>query len=283
LITEKPSCFDVPKNGMRKLLKTPFDDRKIDEGGLRLQGYFKISSEGKPLITIVTVVYNGAEYLEKTIKSVIEQDYENIEYIIVDGGSKDGTLDIIRRYEHAIDYWVSEPDKGIYDAMNKGIDLGGGGWIGILNSDDFYADNAISIVAKAASGCVDVICGAMEVVTRDDCEYIELRVPKPRKLPFGMYVNHPSSFVSAKLYNDFMKYDSGLKMAADYKFFLSVFLAGYRFVSVNSSLAVMRDGGASITDYTITRDEESFVRKSVLPAYLYRAVVVIKKFKNALR
>jgi len=92
-------------------------------GGLRTKGYFKKNLSDKPLITIITVVYNGEKHLEETIQSVINQTYSNVEYIIVDGGSNDGSLDIVRKYAHYIDYWVSEPDEGIYDAMNKGWQL----------------------------------------------------------------------------------------------------------------------------------------------------------------
>src|SRR5690554_1584625 len=143
LTSEKPACFDTPVDGMQTLLKTPDSEQKIAEGGLRLQGLYKTSSEDKPLITVVTVVYNGAEFLEDTIKSVIEQTYDNVEYIIVDGGSIDGTLEIIKKYGHAIDYWVSEPDKGIYDAMNKGINLMCGGWVVFLNADDYFVSNDV--------------------------------------------------------------------------------------------------------------------------------------------
>ena len=111
---------------------------RMGEGGLRMQGYLKKAYEHKPLISIVTVVLNDAKHLEQAIKSVLGQTYDNIEYLIIDGGSTDGTLDIIRKHEKAIDYWVSEPDSGIYDAMNKGVSLATGDLIALLNSDDWY-------------------------------------------------------------------------------------------------------------------------------------------------
>ena len=95
-----------------------------------------------PLISVITVVFNGARTLEQTINSVLAQDYENVEYIIVDGGSKDGTLNIIRNYEEKIDCWLTESDKGIYDAMNKGLDITGGDWVLFLGADDALYDNA---------------------------------------------------------------------------------------------------------------------------------------------
>jgi glycosyltransferase involved in cell wall biosynthesis len=100
----------------------------------------------KPLITIITVVYNGEKHLEQTIKSVINQNYKNIEYIIIDGVSTDGTLDIIKKYEEYIDYWVSEPDEGIYDAMNKGIGLANGEFINFMNADDWFVDTKFKTV-----------------------------------------------------------------------------------------------------------------------------------------
>src|SRR4030066_740784 len=102
------------------------------EGGLRTKGYYKNSLINKPLVTIITVVYNGEKHLENTIHSVINQSYNNLEYIIVDGESSDRTIDIIRRYETSIDYWVSEKDDGIYDAMNKGIKLSKGLYVGLF-------------------------------------------------------------------------------------------------------------------------------------------------------
>ena len=101
-------------------LTIPINSERISEGGLRLRGKYKVTTPNKPLISVVTVVFNGELFLEETILSVLNQTYDNIEYIIIDGGSTDETVDIIKKYEYAIDYWVSEIDEGIYDAMNKG-------------------------------------------------------------------------------------------------------------------------------------------------------------------
>jgi len=120
----------------------------------------------QPLVTIITVVYNGAEFLEKTILSVLNQTYSNIEYIIIDGKSNDGTLDIIKKYKNRTNKWISEPDKGIYDAMNKGIDLATGEWINFMNAGDvFFNDSIVESVFNINNHTqYDLIYG--------DCEYI---------------------------------------------------------------------------------------------------------------
>ena len=147
LTAQKPACFDLPdENGNLTLLKTPDSTQKIAEGGLRLQGFYKTGSKEDPLITVITVVFNGADYLEDTIKSVIEQKFDNVEYIIIDGGSTDATLEIIRRYEHAIDYWVSEPDSGMYDALRKGFLTASGDLMGYLNAGDIYTNTTLQSV-----------------------------------------------------------------------------------------------------------------------------------------
>jgi glycosyltransferase involved in cell wall biosynthesis len=122
------------------LLSLPERGNRFGEGGLRTRGRFKKEHDGSPLVTVVTVVYNGAEHLERTIRSIINQSYNNIEYIIIDGGSTDGTVDIIKKYDQTVDYWVSEPDNGIYDAMNKGVSLACGDWINFMNAGDIFSD-----------------------------------------------------------------------------------------------------------------------------------------------
>ena len=103
----------------------------------------------KPLISIITVVFNGEKKLEKTISSVINQTYDNLEYIVIDGSSKDGTIDIIKKYEDKINYWVSEKDSGIYEAMNKGILASKGDYINFMNAGDFFTrKNLVSEVVN---------------------------------------------------------------------------------------------------------------------------------------
>src|SRR5450631_3499051 len=101
------------------------------EGGRRVRGIFP---ELPPLVSVITAVYNGAATLERAIQSVVSQTFPGVEFIIVDGGSSDSSIDLIRKYEHTIDYWISEPDKGIYDALNKGIDLAHGKWLYFLGA-----------------------------------------------------------------------------------------------------------------------------------------------------
>jgi glycosyltransferase involved in cell wall biosynthesis len=135
-----------PEDQFETVLFLPEGEGRQGEGGLRTQGYFKKSETDKLLITVVTVVFNGEAHLEETILSVINQTYDNVEYIVIDGASTDGTIDIIRKYEHAIDYWVSERDIGIYDAMNKGLFLSCGDGINFLNSGDKYVGDPIGNV-----------------------------------------------------------------------------------------------------------------------------------------
>ena len=113
-------------------------------------------------VSIITVVYNGANFIEQTIKSVISQDYNNLEYIIIDGGSTDGTQDIIKKYDDKIAFWVSEKDSGIYNAMNKGWRKASGDFIGILNADDYYLEGTITQVVNAFTNSgADIVYGGM--------------------------------------------------------------------------------------------------------------------------
>ncbi len=164
LTKEKPIVINNPEDKFESMLFLPESEGRKGEGGLRTKGYFKKSYEDKPLISIVTVVFNGGEFLEETILSVINQTYDNVEYIIIDGGSNDGTVDIIKKYEDKIDYWVSEKDGGIYNAMNKGIDVVNGDWMNFMNAgDSFYNKNIIETIANNMEDEDTVVSGKVNI------------------------------------------------------------------------------------------------------------------------
>lgn len=183
----------------------------------------------KPLVSIITVVYNGVKTLEKTIQSVLNQTFQNIEYIIVDGNSKDGTIDIIRKYEKQISYWISEPDNGIYDAMNKGIKLAHGQYIVMLNSGDTYDSIAIEKAAeemKKNKFSVDVYYGMMRIMSENN--KILWIYGYTHNFLSSTMIAHPTCLVKKQVYEQF-QYDENYKSAADYDFFLRLNKNGFSF------------------------------------------------------
>ena len=191
------------------------------EGGVRTKDIFKKSATNRPLVTIITVAYNAEKYIDQTIRSVLKQTYENIEYIIIDGSSTDATLDIIKKYEDKIDYWVSEKDDGIYDAMNKGIKFSRGDIIGILNADDWYEKNAVEEVVNVfKKRNVALVHGAMNRWSASG-ELISTYGTKEKfddlyMAPF----NHPTCFFDRTVYETIGLFDRQFETAADYDFML---------------------------------------------------------------
>lgn len=174
-----------------------------------------IVSVSEPLITIITVVFNAKKDIEKTIKSVINQTYKNIEYIIIDGGSTDGTIDIIKKYEANISYWISEKDKGIYDAMNKGIDLTNGAWINFMNAGDCLYNNDViaTIFREKISDNIKLIYGDVET-DYNHFKYIHMAGPLSN-LPKAMQFSHQST-IFASVYHKANKYNTQYSLSADY-------------------------------------------------------------------
>ena len=149
-----------------------------------------------PKISIITVVFNSEKLIEATINSVLEQTYSNIEYLIIDGYSKDSTVSIIKKYAVRLAYWISEPDKGLYDAMNKGVALARGEWILFLNSGDmFVGSDILERVAKVASSCdADILLGDAVVLYPDGTDRLQKAV-RPEEIPYGMICSHQSMLV----------------------------------------------------------------------------------------
>lgn len=216
----------------------------MENGGLRTRGITRKSTYEKPLITVVTVVYNGESTLEQTIQSVVNQTYDNIEYIIVDGGSKDGTLDIIKKYEDKIDYWQSEPDKGIYDAMNKGIGLAMGEYIALLNSGDWYEQDAIASVVDAykENKNIDVFYSLMRVLNEEN--EIQWIYGYGHKVLNSFMISHPTSFVKRSVYEK-NQYNLSYRSAADYDLFLTLYQKDYKFYFIEKINANYLLGGMS--------------------------------------
>ena len=177
-------------------------------------------------ITIITVCFNSAKTIKRTIDSVKAQTYSNIEYIIIDGQSTDGTIDIINEYIDYIDCFVSEPDSGIYDAMNKGVKKATGDWIAFLNADDYYADDAIIRIADVCNEIendVDIISAQINYLK--DNEIIgKSKYSSFKSIWNEMPVAHPATFVRHSVFDKIGLFDTSFKIAADYEFMVSCFI-----------------------------------------------------------
>jgi len=180
-----------------------------------------------PKVSVVTIVLNGKEFIRSCIESVLSQNYPNIEYIVKDGGSTDGTLDVLREYERKIKL-LSGPDAGLYDAMNKGLEAASGDIIATLNADDFYTSpDAVShMVSKMEEAHADVAWADLVYVDRNDAKRVTRRWKSspyaPGKFVRGWHPPHPTFFVRAEIYKKYGRFSTDFKISADYEFMLRV-------------------------------------------------------------
>lgn len=206
-------------------------------------------------ISLITVTFNSADTLRDTLESVLAQSYPEIEYIIIDGASKDQTVSIIKAYESRFGgrlHWISEPDKGLYDAMNKGIRMATGDIVGIINSDDFY--HRTDVIEKVAEAFkekeVEAVYSDVRFVNPDNLDktvrYYSSRNFTPRRFRFGFMPAHPTFFTYKKYFDDFGYYKTDYKIAADYELLIR-FLYVHRLKTKYLALDFMkmRTGGAS--------------------------------------
>jgi len=252
--------------------------KKPLSGGTRFKGGgSESSSPRRPLVSIVTVVYNGERHIDQAIRSVLSQTYDNIEYIIVDGGSTDRTLNIIRKYEDHINCWVSESDRGIYDAMNKGIGLARGDLVGLLNSDDWYADGAIAEVVRMYSsdgGKNRVIAGKWNIVL----ERLGITIEATPSLRFhtGMPFCHQAMFVPKTIYDSVGLYDTRYRFAADLDMVLRLYTSNTPFTFSDKVLVHFRATGASDQYYRESVREASEIIRNHLPYPTYAAYRIVR-------
>ncbi len=199
-------------------------------------------------ISIITACYNSSHTLEKTIQSVLSQTHTDIEFIVIDGGSKDGTLDIIKQYSDEVSVWISEPDRGIYDALNKGVALATGDLIGFLHADDVYASpNILEHIANLATHN-NVVYGDLQYVSENGTvirNWVS-GIFEFKKLKRGWMPPHPTLYVKRELYSEVGVFNLDYKIAGDYDFMLRLLSMPNLKVGYLPELVVlMRVGGAS--------------------------------------
>ncbi len=262
----------------------PEGEGRKGEGGLRKKGYFKFSYKKVdsewyvvgsnsekikkielptinyplqttyyPLITIITVVYNGEKYLEETIQSVTNQTYPNVEYIIIDGGSTDGTVDIIKKYEDKIDYWVSEKDKGIYDAMNKGIDLASGEWINFMNAGDKFVNNQVLVDVDFEKHSKFVLLYGNKIQNRSIVYPLDIK-----KLELGeIMACHQSMFFNKDVLKQELYYNLKYKIYGDYELVNRIYIkhpSGIKYIDITIA-DFAGDGVSSVVSYQKRKDK----------------------------
>jgi len=226
------------------------------EGGLRTRDIRKESQPGRPLISVITVVYNGAQHLEQSILSVLGQSYDNIEYLIVDGGSTDGTLDIINKYEDRLDLWISEPDNGIFDAMNKALDCARGDWLYFLGADDKLANpDTFSNIVPCLQNWLALVIGCIR--------YTNGRVVRPylgMRILIRNTMHHQGAVYNARLFKNW-RYDSTLHIVADYELNLLVYLGRHKYSKTEETIAVCGNRGVSLRQWETAVAETNALRK----------------------
>jgi glycosyltransferase involved in cell wall biosynthesis len=246
-------------------------------------------------ISIITIAYNSAETIEATIQSVISQDYTDVEYIIIDGASKDATMDVVDRYRDQIAVVVSEPDQGIYDAMNKGVARATGEIVGILNSDDFYADNTVlsNVVARFNESGAEAVYADLVYVERDNPDkvirYWKSKPYKPGMFRKGWMPAHPTFFLKNECYRTHGTYSTELRSAADYELMLRM-LEKHKISAVHLPrvLTKMRVGGQSNVSLknrirANKEDRRAWKMNGLTPAWYTLTVKPLSKLSQFIR
>jgi glycosyltransferase involved in cell wall biosynthesis len=286
LVPIKLVILNSPNETSDTLLFLHKREKRQTEGGLRTKVYLKESYPDKPLVSIITVVYNGEKYLNETIQSILNQTYDNIEYIIIDGGSTDGTLDIIKKYNNAIDYWISENDNGIYDAMNKGLRECTGEYVWFINAGDriFQADtteNMINICHDA-----DVFYGNTQLVDKSGSNFKLLKAPEHltwKSFLHGMVVSHQSIVIKRNLCQP---YDLQYKYVSDHDWIVNALKKANKTVNVKITLSkYLLDGFSQQNFQGCWQEKFKIVKKyhGVFGLLLNYHYYGIAKIKNAIK
>lgn len=216
-----------------------------------------------PLITVVTVSYNCVATIERTILSVIAQNYDKLEYIIIDGGSNDGTVDVIKKYEGFISYWTTEPDKGIYDAMNKGLLHSNGEWVNFLNSGDVYYENDSLLKVTTFLGCnenIALVYGSVANLYQGNYGVIKKNISiSEKEQPFN--ICHQSTFYRVSIFRE-ITFDLRFKYCADSKSYIDLLNRGYKllYVPIIVTIYESSDGVSSRRLIEVLKEKVSILK-----------------------
>lgn len=203
-----------------------------------------------PLISLITVVYNGEKHLEKTIKSVLNQKFKDIEYVIIDGGSNDSSLKIIKKYQNYIDFWISESDRGIYHAMNKGIKYSSGIFVGFVNSDDLiYKDTALKLAKAYKNKKFDYTLGPVDIITNTGILVEKFRVLKnfnhKERYKYRMASAHQGFFINRDYLNKIGLFDESFQYSSDFDMTIRAIRSSKNYFEFEESVGSFRLGGKS--------------------------------------
>lgn len=197
-------------------------------------------------LSIITVTFNSEKTLERTIESIITQKSPEIEFIVIDGNSKDRTVEIIKKYEHYIDYWISEKDKGIYDAMSKGVQKASGKYIAFMNSNDWYKENILTpIVGELQRTEDEIVYGDTEVYLNDVSAGVMLAGEISGTEVYHMPFCHQSSFIKKSTFEKYKGFDPRFKYLSDYELLLRILKDNGRAKKINHAIANYSLGGVS--------------------------------------
>lgn len=250
-----------------KYLQYPSSLKRHKEFGMRLHNNYKTNKHNLPLVTIITVVLNRQNNIERCLLSVLNQSYENIEYIIIDGGSTDGTVEVIEKYSKYIDYCISEHDTGIYNAINKGISLATGNYILVLNSDDWYTRTAArDLVDVAEKTTADITHANVYTVSEEGKVTGVLKGWLHKGLyTRGMPVRHETMLIKNSVYNKFGYYSEEYLILSDFVYLVNLYNGNCTFSHINKSLLYFSLHGASYIDNDIRFEERSRFIKNMFP------------------
>jgi glycosyltransferase involved in cell wall biosynthesis len=220
-----------------------------------------------PLISVITVVLNEKQKLQRSIDSIVQGGFSPLQFIIIDGGSSDGTLDVVKANGDVIDFWVSEPDRGISHAFNKGIAAARGELVGIVSAGDWHEPDALYTVVSAliAHPDIDVFCGAIRLWERGEAQLVCRSNPQVLERETSVY--HPTVFIRKSAYQKFGLYDESYRLAMDYELLLRFKRQGAKFLALDETLANMTLDGVSSRHWYAGLKEVRRARRNYFPAH----------------